>query len=347
MSLRALIPFAALLAAAVIGGLAAVGLWEAVADDDSATTVTASSSALPAADRGGLSAGEIYRKAAPGVVEIRTGGPGSDPAEAESGGSGFVIDEDGHVVTNQHVVQEAQTVTVVFSNGDEEEARVVGTDASTDIALLELVDADRDVTPLQLGSSASLAIGDPVVAIGSPFGLEGTLTTGVVSGLDRELRAPDGFTIDGAIQTDAALNSGNSGGPLLDRNGRVVGITSQIESTNGGNVGIGYAVPIDTVRKVVETLRQDGEIQHAYLGVRLEEAADGVVLAEVVDGGPADRAGLQAGDVVTEADGEAVESAADLRATVTAKQPGDELTLEVRRAGTSQTIEVELGRRPS
>jgi putative serine protease PepD len=347
MSPRALIPFAALLAAAVIGGLAAVGLWEAVADEESSSAPAQQASALPAAEGSGLAAGEVYRRAAPGVVEIRAGGLGPDETQAESGGSGFVIDEDGHIVTNQHVVQGAETVTVVFANGDEAEARVVGADASTDIALLELADADRDLTPLQLGSSTSLAIGDPVVAIGSPFGLEGTLTTGVVSGLDRELRAPDGFTIDGAIQTDAALNRGNSGGPLLDRNGRVVGVTSQIESTTGGNVGIGYAVPIETVRTVVEALRQDGEIQHAYLGVQLQEAEEGVVLADVVDGGPADRAGVEAGDVVTEVDGKAVESAADVRAAVTAKQPGDELTLEIRRDGSSQTIEVELGQRPS
>jgi putative serine protease PepD len=346
MSFRALIPFAALFAAAVIGGLAAVGLWEAVADEESASAEPARS-ALPAADRAAFPAGEIYRKAAPGVVEIRAAGLAPGSGQAESGGSGFVIDEDGHIVTNQHVVQGAETVTVVFPNGDEEEARVVGTDSSTDIALLELANADRDLTPLELGSSGSLSIGDPVLAIGSPFGLEGTLTTGVVSGLDRELRAPDGFTIDGAIQTDAALNSGNSGGPLLDRNGRVVGVTSQIESTTGGNVGIGYAVPIDTVRKVVDALQRDGEVQHAYLGVQLEQSSEGVVLAEVVDGGPADQAGLQSGDLVTEVDGEAIESAADLRSAVTAKQPGDELTLDVTRDGDSQTITVELGQRPS
>jgi putative serine protease PepD len=171
-----------------------------------------------------------------------------------------------------------------------------------------------------------------------------------VSALDRAIGAPNGFTIDGAIQTDAALNSGNSGGPLLDSEGRVVGVNSQIQSENGGNVGIGYAVPIDTVRGVVEELQADGEVEHAYLGVSLSEAEsgeEGVVVSDAVDGGPAADAGLEDGDVILEIDGEPAESVQDVRAAVDAKQPGDQMVLEVRRDGDTERIEVDLGERPA
>jgi putative serine protease PepD len=346
---RILIPIAALVGAAMLGAAGAVGLWEAVDDDGrvaTATTTVERSAQERASASSGLTTGEIYRRAAPGVVEISAGG--DEPFDGGGAtGTGFVIDDEGHIITNHHVVAGSESVEVTFSNGEEARARVVGSDASTDIALLELEDASRELSPLELDSSESLRIGDPVVAIGSPFGLQGTVTAGIVSALDREIQAPDGFTIDGAIQTDAALNSGNSGGPLLDSRGRVVGVNSQIESRTGGNVGIGYAVPIDTARRVVDQLLEDGQVQHAYLGVRLEEAADGVRLAEVVPGAPADDAGLEDGDVVTEAGGEAVESVADLRAAVSARQPGETLTLEIRRDGDPRTVQVELAERPA
>jgi putative serine protease PepD len=362
---RFLIPVAALLASGLVGGVAAVGVWEAVDDDPATTTVEAApaSSARTTSAGGGLSIGEIYDRASPGVVEIRVAAQGVDPNESPfapddlpfqqpgATGSGFVIDDEGRIITNQHVVGEAETVTVVFQDGEEAEARVVGTDPSTDVALVQLENpGDHDLDPLPLGSSDALEIGDPVVAIGSPFGLQGTLTSGIVSALDRELRAPNGFTIDGAIQTDAALNSGNSGGPLLDSQGRVVGINSQIQSENGGNVGIGYAVPIDTAREVVEQLKSGGEVEHAYLGVSLSEpesGQDGVVVSDAVEGGPADDAGLQSGDVIVEIDGEEAESVQDVRAAVDAKQPGDELVLEVRRDGDTERVTVELGERPA
>jgi putative serine protease PepD len=366
---RFLIPLVALLASALLGGVAAVGVWETVDDDPGTTTVDASpSSARTTSADGGLSIGDIYEQASPGVVEIRVEGDRGnlpidpvprdpdDPPELEpfqrpgATGSGFVIDDDGRIVTNQHVVGEAERVTVVFEDGDEAEARVVGTDPSTDIALLQLEDSDRELHPLPLGSSDALEIGDTVVAIGSPFGLQGTLTAGIVSALDREIAAPNGFTIDGAIQTDAALNSGNSGGPLLDSQGRVVGVNSQIQSETGGNVGIGYAVPIETVREVVEQLKADGEVEHAYLGVSLSEAEsgeEGVVVSDAVDGGPAEEAGLRDDDVIVEIDGEPVESVQDVRAAVDAKRPGDEMVLEVRRDGETERITVELGERPA
>ena len=358
---RFAIPFVALVASALLGGIAAVGVWEFVDDDEPAVqTVSADpTSARTTATAGGLSIGEIYDRSSPGVVEIRVVSDASDPADPAdpvdpftprrgATGSGFVIDEEGRIVTNQHVVEDAETVTVVFADGEEAQARVVGTDPSTDIALLQLEDAGaHDLDPLPLGSSDALEIGDTVVAIGSPFGLQGTLTAGIVSALDRSIGAPNGFTIDGAIQTDAALNSGNSGGPLLDAQGRVVGVNSQIQSENGGNVGIGYAVPIDTVRGVVEELEADGEVEHAYLGVSLEaEAEDGAAVSDAVDGGPAAEAGLEDGDVIVAVDGEPVESVQDIRAAVDAKKPGETMVLDVRRDGEEQQLEVELGERP-
>jgi putative serine protease PepD len=346
---RLLVPLAALVAAGIVGGLGAVGIWEAVDDDGGPAAAAALEPAARQQTAAGaaLSISEIYERVAPGVVQITSESGQFDVPAGRSTGSGFVIDDEGHILTNQHVVAGADSVTVTFSDGKEAEAEVVGSDPSTDVALLDLEDVRQDLAPLVLGSSESLEIGDSVVAIGSPFGLQGTVTAGIVSALDRELQAPDGFTIDGAIQTDAALNSGNSGGPLLDGAGRVIGINSQIESRTGGNVGIGYAVPIETARQVVADLREDGEVEHAYLGVRLEQAQDGVRLAEVVDGSPADDAGLEDGDVVIRVDGEAVDSVADLRGAVSAKQPGASVALELRRDGDTRTVKVELGERPA
>jgi putative serine protease PepD len=257
-----------------------------------------------------------------------------------------VIDDEGHVLTNQHVVDGAQSVTVRFPNGDEVRARVVGADASSDVAVLELDSVPSGVSPVELGSSESLEIGDLVVAIGSPFGLEGTVTSGIVSALDRELTAPDGFTIDGAIQTDAAINPGNSGGPLLDGQGRVIGINSQIASSSGGNEGIGYAVPIETAREVADALIAGRSIERPFLGVQLVEADNGAQIAVVTDGSPADRAGLRQGDVITEVEGEAA-SADDVRRAVAEREPGDELELTVRRDGGTETVTATLGKRPS
>jgi putative serine protease PepD len=349
---RFAIPIAALAAAALLGGVTAVGLWEAI-DDDAATASAEPAAVSQPVAEGGLSVGEIAKRTIPAVVEISAQsqaqdfGPFSPGGEQTATGSGFVIDREGRVLTNQHVVDGADSVTVRFQDGKEVDARVVGSDASTDVALLQL-EEDVDVEPLTLGSSSGLEIGDPVVAIGSPFGLEGTVTTGIVSALDRDLRAPDGFTIDGAIQTDAALNQGNSGGPLLDARGRVIGINSQIASESGGNDGIGYAIPIDTVKNVVSQLEQGRTIERAYLGVSIADAEDGGARIEsVANGSPADGAGLREGDVVVKAGGADVETGDDLRSAVSERKPGDELELEVRRGDETETITVELGTRPS
>jgi putative serine protease PepD len=280
-------------------------------------------------------------------VRAQSSGDGAQQGGVATG-SGFVIDEQGRVVTNHHVVQNATDVTVLTSDGKEHDATVVGSDPSTDIALLDVEDG-ANLTPVELGSATSLSVGDPVVAIGSPFGLQGTVTSGIVSGLDREIQAPDGFAIDGAIQTDAALNSGNSGGPLLDSRGRVVGVNSQIETRSGGNDGVGYAVPVETVRNVVGQLLSGGSVAHGYLGVQLAEpgSEDGVPVAEVVSGGPAADAGLQTGDRILTIDGQSVDAVSDVRSFVGEREPGDEVELTVERDGSTKTLTVELGERPT
>jgi S1-C subfamily serine protease len=254
-------------------------------------------------------------------------------------------------------------------------ATVVGTDPSTDIAVLRITGAqNRSLTPLDLGSSAGVEVGNAVVAIGNPFGLERTVTAGIVSALQRQITAPNGFAIDEVIQTDAAINHGNSGGPLLNADGRVIGVNSQIESESGGNVGIGFAVPIDTVKEVVSQLLEHGHAEHAYIGIEMATITDelaanvrlpvgsGVLVMVVRPGGPAAEAGLRGGttqvvvdgesylvggDVITKADGQTVESADQLRSVVTSKQPGDDLALEIHRADETTEVTVKLGRQPS
>jgi putative serine protease PepD len=346
---KLMISVLALAAAAAIGAGVGIGAWEWQDSEQAVVTTTAPNRVTSAPAGSDLSINEIYEKANGGVVQITSGGsnaPFAPQGGATSTGSGFVIDDEGHIVTNQHVVNGAQNVTVRFSNGTEKTARVVGEDPSTDVALLEVGDVPDGVEPLELGSSESLEIGDLVVAIGSPFGLEGTVTAGIVSALDRELTAPDGFTIDGAIQTDAAINPGNSGGPLLDGQGRVIGINSQIASESGGNEGVGYALPIETAKEVVDALEAGRPIERPWLGVRISDAdGGGALLVDVENGSPADDGGLQPGDVVLEAGGQSVDDGNDLRSAVADRKPGDELKLEVRRNGQTREVTVELGNR--
>jgi putative serine protease PepD len=343
-----LVFFLSIVAASAIGAGAGIGIWEAT-DDDGGTTVVQTAPTRSVAAGTQLSVNEIYQRAKDGVVLVTTNAQAQSPFGQGGGGatgSGFLIDDEGHVLTNQHVVDNAQSVTVRFPDGDEIDARVVGADASSDVAVLELESVPSGVTPLELGASESLEIGDLVVAIGSPFGLEGTVTSGIVSALHRELTAPDGFTIDGAIQTDAAINPGNSGGPLLDGQGRVIGINSQIASSSGGNEGIGYAVPIETAKEVADALIAGRTIERPFLGVQLGEADNGAQVAAVTAGSPADRAGLRQGDVITEVEGEAA-TADDVRRAVAEHKPGDELELTIVRGGETLTVTATLGKRPT
>jgi putative serine protease PepD len=338
----------ALLLAAGVGAAVGAGVALETEGDSRAAQSSSPASNEPVRDTTSSIAG-LYNRVKDAVVEVHAGGGRTDafgnqtPAAT---GSGFVIDKQGHIVTNQHVVSGADSVTVEFSDGSEVQADVVGTDPSTDLAVLDVNRPASELTPLQFASEGTLEVGDPVIAIGSPFGLQGTLTTGVISALGREIRSPNGFTIENAVQTDAALNNGNSGGPVLDMQGRVVGVAAQIRSESGGSDGIGYAIPGDTAKRVAADLIQDGSVEHAYLGVSLPDEG-AARIEEVVPATPADRAGLRAGDEVTAVDGRPIESGDALREAIDAKRPGAKLTLTVTRGADERTVEVTLGERPA
>ncbi len=342
---------AAVLALAAGTGAGAVALTQGGGPAPTTTTVTAG--AYTTSTSQSLSA--LYAQAADGVVEITvSGGSGTSEnglpfgdSQTEAQGSGFVLDEEGHVVTNAHVVDGADTITVRLADGTEVDATLVGQDDSTDLAVLHIDVPAGKLHPLALASSAGVKVGDSVVAIGSPFGFEGTLTAGIVSALGRTIDAPNGYAITNAIQTDAAINHGNSGGPLLDSSGRVIGVTAQIVSDSDGNVGLGFAIPSDTVRRIVSQLVAGETVEHAYLGVTLATTDEGAEIGEVRDGSPAATADLQAGDVITALGGVQIASLEDLTNALEARSPGDRVTLTVLRNGSTRRIEVTLGTRPS
>jgi S1-C subfamily serine protease len=387
--------FRAPFGSALLGGLV-VGLlgWVAIAagwidgDDDGGSQLSAAPLTRPAADRDDSRdalVGEIYDRVAPGVAFVQADtapqqpsslDPFPQPEGGTASGSGFVIDDEGHILTNAHVVEGARDIQVTLGEDEDPvDAELVGKDTSTDVAVLQVDPDDAELHPLTLGSSSDLQVGDPVVAIGNPFGLERTVTTGIVSALQRQIDAPNGFTISDVIQTDAAINPGNSGGALLDQNGEVIGINSQIATAGGGgSVGVGFAVPIDTARDVANQILDTGEVEHAFLGISgadvTPEIADalnlsvdeGALVQRVVADGPADQAGIQAGDqevavagqqlvaggdVITAVDGEPVTGMDDVIAAVNTKQAGDEVTLQIERDGESQDVAVELGERPA
>ena len=301
-------------------------------------------------DTTGLSVNEIYRRSNKGVVQImvssETATPlGSQTQQAE--GSGFVYDSRGDIVTNEHVVAGARSITVTFWNGKGAKAKLVGSDSSTDIAVVRVSVPSSQLHPLRLGDSSSVEVGESVVAIGSPFGLAETVTSGIVSALHRTIDSPSQFTIPDAIQTDAAINHGNSGGPLLDTTGRVIGVNAQIHSESGGNEGVGFAIPSNTVRSVVTQLIASGKAEHAYLGVSLDATANNARIAGVRSGTPAKHAGLRAGDIITALGGTAVSSSGELASAIAAHKPGDTVTLTYERHGSSHTIRLTLATRPS
>jgi S1-C subfamily serine protease len=334
---------------------------------------------------GTLTARDIYKRDAPGVVYIRAESlsPTTSPfdpfggtQDTHSTGSGFVLDHDGHVLTNAHVVDNATMVSVTFNGTRTRPAKIVGRDESTDLALLKVDTSGLHLRPLQLGDSKRVQVGDPTVAIGNPFGYDRTLTTGVVSALQRRLTAPDGYTIDNVIQTDAAINPGNSGGPLIDAGGRVIGINSQIATggNGSGSVGIGFAVPVDTAKSVIRQLEEHGRVERAWLGIRFVaidpevrqagvDERTGLLVQSVSTNGPAARAGLLGGDrpvtmvtgdqlllggdVVTTVDGTRMVTADDLTRVLQRHRPGDTVPVEVRRGDTLRTLQVTLGNRPA
>ena len=322
----------------------------------------------------------IYERDAPGVVTIRS--VLGDREDDTGVGSGFVLNGRGEVATNAHVVTEgegsairrAQEVYVAFADGNQVAARIVGYDPNADVALLKLDPAGLRLRPLRLGTARDLRVGSPVAAIGSPFGEPQSLSIGVVSATDRTIQSLTGFSIAGAIQTDAAINRGNSGGPLVNAAGEVLGINSQIQTSSGGGEGVGYAVPVDTVRRTLDALRADGKVEYAYLGVSTQRVYPqlarrfklpvtyGAWVQDVIEGGPADRAGLRAGDdearfqaqgfvvggdVITAVDGEKLVDDAALNVVLLPKKPGEQVTLRIYRAGKPRDVRVRLGSRPS
>jgi putative serine protease PepD len=305
----------------------------------------------PASASNPLSVNEIYRRSYKGVVQITVkssqqtpfGGSQSQTAE----GSGFVYDTKGDIVTNQHVVDGASSVSVTFWNGAKYKARVVGSDASTDLAVVRVDAPSSLLVPLTLDDSGAVQVGDGVVAIGSPFGLSETVTSGIVSALHREITSPNGFAIENAIQTDAAINHGNSGGPLLDLQGHVIGVNSQIQSDSGGNEGVGFAVPSDTVRSVVSQLISSGKAEHAYLGVAVQAGSGGAAVGTVRPGTPAAHAGLRTGDVITAINGQKISSVGELQTVIAGHKPGDTVTITYKRGGATHTVRVTLGTRPT
>ena len=393
-----MLPVAALVAAGVLGGIVSLTGASALGFGGTTTTVRQIEPALggnsptsfePARRSRALTINDIFRRDAPGVVQvtstqvIRTqadpffnfGLPQTQTQKAL--GSGFVMDKAGHIVTNYHVIAGAKSVEVSFSNSDNMKARVVGSDPSTDIAVLQIDARSRALTPLAFGNSDSVHVGDSVVAIGNPLGYDRSVTAGIVSAVQRAITAPNQYPIDHVIQTDAPINHGNSGGPLINSSGQVVGVAAQIATGNtgsDGNIGIGFAIPVNTVRSVVAQLIKQGKVEHAFIGITAKPVTaeiarlfrlpsnSGLLVATVQPGSGAAAAGLRAGtdtavvsgeswpiggDLIVSADGVPLTTVDQLRDLISAKQPGQSISLVVYRGTKKVDLHVKLGRQPA
>lgn len=382
-------------AALVLVLLVAVGVLPVVKERtvvERQVMTTMASSTAGATTAAGLTPTQIYQKYSPGVVEVLSTfrnvpqqgffGPSFGPAQAL--GSGFVVSDDGYILTNAHVVNDegrtANSVTVVFKGqGDNKtehvSARIVGVDNTSDVAVLKVDPAKAPtLVPLKLGDSNKVVVGEPVVAIGNPLGYDFSLTSGIVSAINRNLQSPNGATIANGIQTDAAINSGNSGGPLIDSSGSVIGINEQIASRSGGNQGLGFAVPINTAVNVMKQLESSGTVKYAWLGIQGQtltadvagalrlKTDEGVLVAQVVSGSPAAKAGIRGGsqqqqvqgqvyvtggDVITAVDGARVTSMEELSSVISGHKPGDQVTLKILRGSSTKEVQVTLGDRPN
>jgi S1-C subfamily serine protease len=387
--------FSALLGGAIVAifGLIAISAGLVKSDSDSSSTaavpVTAPIVSKSGSEESANVVNQIYKNDGGGVAFIESQLPATETqsfspfGEPESGGggvatgSGFVIDSEGHILTNNHVVEGADKIEVKLGESDTNyTAEVVGADPASDLALLKVDAPAKELHPLTLGDSSKMEVGDPVVAIGNPFGLDRTVTSGIVSALQRQIQAPNGFSIDNVIQTDAAINPGNSGGPLINSEGEVIGINSQIETGGGGNgnVGIGFAIPINTARAEIHQLETKGEVEHAWLGISggsitpaLAKAinlpvSEGVIVQTVEKGGPADKAGIEGGntkatiegaevslggDIITEINGKKIAGMEELIEVVNKAKPDESLELTVLRGGQTKTATVTLGSRPA
>jgi S1-C subfamily serine protease len=387
-------PFvSALLGGAVVAAFGWIAIAAGWIQSEGSTTTVAAPLSAPVVDKSSGDGNtnvvnQIYKNDGGGVAFIESEIPAQESQslspfgepEQEGGGtatgSGFVIDTEGHLLTNNHVVEGADRIQVKLGDSDKTyTAKVVGTDPATDLAMLDVEAPASELHPLTLGKSAEMEVGDPVVAIGNPFGLDRTVTSGIVSALQRQIEAPDGFSITDVIQTDAAINPGNSGGPLINASGEVIGINSQIATGGGGNgnVGIGFAIPIDTVRSEIHQLETTGEVDHAFIGISggtitpdLAKAInlpvkEGVIVQSVVKGGPADKAGIEGGhtsatidgaevslggDVITEVEGQKVAGMDEVVEIVNDAKPGESLELTILRDGSTKKATVTLGDRP-
>jgi S1-C subfamily serine protease len=392
---RQLLPAAALIAAGLLGGAISLAAASAFGVGGKTTTVRQIEpsfggnypTSFETRPGKALTINDIFRRDAPGVVQVtstqivRTSDPfdfGLPQTEEQKAlGSGFVMDKAGHIITNYHVVAGARSVEVSFSNSDNMKAKIVGSDPSTDLAVLQVDARSRALTPLPFGNSDRVRVGDAVVAIGNPLGYDRSVTAGIVSAVQRAISAPNQYPIDHVIQTDAPINHGNSGGPLINSRGQVIGVNAQIATGNSasdGNIGIGFAIPANTVRTVVAQLIKKGKVEHAFIGITAKPVTAeiarlfrlpskrGLLVASVEPGSGAAAAGLRAGadtavvsgeswpiggDLVISADGVPLTSVDQLRDLIAAKRPGESISLEVYRGANKLTINVKLGRQPS
>jgi putative serine protease PepD len=368
-TLRRLLP---VIAGAIAGGAIALIVAGGGGTHNTTTVIQqgsgGSSASVPTTLRKdqGLTVNQIYKQDAPGVVDILVTASSSSNSlfgsqQTEGEGAGVVLDKQGDILTDQHVVANATQVTVTFQDGLRAKAKVLGTDASTDVGVIKVNVPASELHPIPFADSSDAQVGDPVVAIGSPFSLPETVTAGIVSQTGRSIQAPNGYTISGAIQTDAAINPGNSGGPLLDAAGEVLGLNDQIETNNttasgeGSSSGIGFATPGNEDTKVADTIIAGKQVRHSYLGVQLNGTSYGGAQISsqsdpnppVTVGSPAAKAGLQSGDLITAIDGKPVTSTDQFIASLDNYSPGDVVTLTVKRGGRTLSLKVTLGVRPA
>ncbi len=353
---------------AVAGGVIALAVASGSSTTTHSTTTTViaqqgastipTSLARTSTSSGGMTVNQIYRQDSPGVVDIlvtQQSGSGTGPLGFGGGGqstqqgegAGVVYDTKGDILTDEHVVSGATSVTVTFQDGVKATAKVLGTDPSTDVAVIHVSVPSSELHPIALADSSATQVGDPVVAIGSPFSLPETTTTGIVSQVGRSIQAPNGYTIPGAIQTDAAINPGNSGGPLLDASGKVLGLNDQIQTNSGSSAGVGFAVPSNTAARIANEIISGQAVRHAYVGVELNpNSTSGAGVSSISPGSPAASAGIQSGDLITAINGKAITSTEQFIATVDNFSPGNSITVTLKRGGQTKNIRLALGTRP-
>jgi putative serine protease PepD len=351
-----------ILAGAIAGGLIALAVASGNSSSHSTTTTVvqpSSGSTIPTSltSTRGMTINQIYKTGSPGVVDITvtsSGGGGGfgffggSAPQQEGEGAGVVYDSKGDILTDEHVVSNATSVNVTFQDGRKVGARVLGTDPSTDVAVIRVNVPSSELHPIPFADSSQAQVGDPVVAIGSPFSLPETTTSGIVSQIGRSIQAPNNYTITGAIQTDAAINPGNSGGPLLDANAHVLGLNDQIQTNSGSSAGVGFAIPSNTAARIANEIIAGHPVKHSYVGVELNStSSSGAQVTSVTPASPAASAGLQPQDVITAINGKAVGSTEQFIATVDNYGPGQQITLTVKRRGATRSVTLTLGTRPS